>query len=64
MTPQESERLLGIDEAAAQLGISERMMRRLLDEHRIPKIKIGRHVRIAPRALVAYVAEHTMPATK
>lgn len=56
--------LLSTDEAAARLGISERMMRRLLEERRIPKVKIGRHVRVAPAALDAYVTEHTLPAMK
>lgn len=37
--------LLDIDALADLLGVSERFVRRLVEERRIPFLKIGRHVR-------------------
>jgi excisionase family DNA binding protein len=38
-------------EAAEKLGVSERMVRRLVAERRIEFIKIGKHVRISDTAI-------------
>jgi excisionase family DNA binding protein len=40
--------LLDRDEVAARLGVSERMVGRLVEERRIPYVKIGRFVRFEP----------------
>jgi excisionase family DNA binding protein len=40
--------LLDKDELAARLGVSERFVRRLVEERRIPYLKIGRFVRFDP----------------
>jgi excisionase family DNA binding protein len=40
--------LLDRDELAARLGVSERFVRRLVEERRIPYVKIGRFVRFDP----------------
>jgi excisionase family DNA binding protein len=50
------ERLLTVEEAAGRLGTSARFVRRLVFERRIAFVKVGRHVRIAPADLDAYVA--------
>jgi excisionase family DNA binding protein len=50
------ERLLTVEEAAARLGTSARFVRRLVFERRIAFVKVGRHVRIVPADLDAYVA--------
>ena len=50
------ERLLSVEEAAARLGTSTRFVRRLIFERRIAFVKVGRHVRIAPEDLDAFVA--------
>lgn len=50
------DRLLTVDEAAERLGTSTRFVRRLIFERRIAFVKVGRHVRITPGDLDAYVA--------
>jgi excisionase family DNA binding protein len=49
------ERLLTVEEAADRLGTSVRFVRRLVFERRIAYTKLGRHVRIAPRDLDAFI---------
>ena len=48
--------LLSVEEAAERLGTSTRFVRRLIFERRIAFVKVGRHVRIAPADLDAYIA--------
>jgi excisionase family DNA binding protein len=50
------DRLLTVDEAAERLGTSTRFVRRLIFERRIAFVKVGRHVRITPGDLDAYIA--------
>jgi len=50
------ERLLTVDEAAERLGTSTRFVRRLIAEHRIAYVRVGRHVRIAEADLASFVA--------
>ena len=50
------DRLLTVEEAAERLGTSTRFVRRLIFERRIAFVKMGRHVRITPGDLDAYVA--------
>jgi excisionase family DNA binding protein len=50
------ERLLTVEEAAGRLGTSTRFVRRLIFERRIAFVKVGRHVRITPKDLDAFVA--------
>ncbi len=38
-------RLLDIDGAAQHLNVSERFVRRLIEEHRITYVKVGKYVR-------------------
>jgi excisionase family DNA binding protein len=49
------DRLLTVEEAADRLGTSVRFVRRLVLERRIAYTKLGRHVRIAPRDLDAFI---------
>ena len=48
--------LLSVEQAAERLGTSARFVRRLVFERRIAFVKVGRHVRITPGDLEAYVA--------
>jgi excisionase family DNA binding protein len=50
------ETLLSVEQAAERLGTSVRFVRRLIAERRIAYLKLGRHVRIAERDLVNFVA--------
>ena len=50
------ERLLTVEEAADRLGTSVRFVRRLIAEHRIAYVRVGRHVRIAEADLASFVA--------
>jgi excisionase family DNA binding protein len=50
------DRLLTVEEAADRLGTSVRFVRRLVLERRIAFVKVGRHVRISPADLDAFIA--------
>src|SRR4029453_6216413 len=58
-TPREAtelDTLLSIEQTAEHLGTSVRFVRRLIAERRIAYVKLGRHVRIAERDLIIFVA--------
>ena len=44
-TPQVEDRLLRSDEASDLLGVSVRMIHRLVETRRLPKVRIGRAAR-------------------
>jgi excisionase family DNA binding protein len=50
------EKLLTVEEAAERLGTSVRFLRRLIAERRIAFVRVGRHVRIDPADLEAFIA--------
>ena len=50
------DRLLTVEEAAERLGTSTRFVRRLLAERRIAYVKVGRHVRLDPADVEAFIA--------
>ena len=50
------DRLLTVDEAAERLGTSTRFVRRLVAERRIAYVKVGRHVRLDPTDVEAFIA--------
>ena len=52
----ELDTLLSIEQAAERLGTSVRFVRRLVFERRIAYMKLGRHVRIDPDDLDAFIA--------
>ena len=51
-------RLLDIDAVAEQLGTSVRHLRRLVQERRIPVVRVGRLIRFDPADLDAWLEEH------
>ncbi len=51
-------RLLDIDAVAEQLNTSVRHIRRLVHEHRIPVVRVGRLIRFDPVDLDAWLDEH------
>ena len=48
--------LLNVPEVADKLGTSQRFVRRLIAERRIPYTKLGKHVRIADADVEAFIA--------
>lgn len=53
--------LLDVAGIAHYLSITSRMARRLVDERRVPIVKVGSLVRVRRIDLDAYVAQHTIP---
>jgi excisionase family DNA binding protein len=49
------ERLLTVEQAAERLGTSVRFVRRLVAERRIAYVKVGRHVRLDPADVEAFI---------
>jgi excisionase family DNA binding protein len=50
------DRLLTVEEAAERLGTTTRFVRRLVAERRIAYVKVGRHVRLDPTDVEAFIA--------
>lgn len=48
--------MLTVPEVAERLGTSQRFVRRLIAERRIPYTKLGRHVRIEDTDVDAFIA--------
>lgn len=57
-----NERLLNLSEIATICGTTERYARRLLDERRVPTVKLGRLVRVRESDLHKYLMASTRPA--
>jgi len=55
--------LLTIPEVADRLGTSQRFVRRLIAERRIPYTKLGKHVRISDGDVDAFIAAGRVEAT-
>ena len=51
----ELDTLLSVDQAAERLGTSVRFVRRLIAERRIAYVKVGRHVRLDPTDVEAFI---------
>jgi excisionase family DNA binding protein len=47
-TSRHPDRLLDVDEVADSLGVTNRFVRRLVAERRIPFVKVGKFVRFDP----------------
>lgn len=56
----ETRGLLDVAGAASYLSVTERWVRRAVDERRIPYIKLGRLLRFDPDALDAWVAANAV----
>lgn len=54
--------LLTVPDAAEYLTVSERFIRRMVSEGRVPVVKLGKHVRIRRRDLDAYISASTREA--
>jgi excisionase family DNA binding protein len=48
-------RLLSIDALADHLGVTERFVRRLVEDNRVPYLKIGKFVRFHPDDINAWL---------
>jgi excisionase family DNA binding protein len=54
-------RLLTIAQAAEQLGVTPRMVRRLTGSRQLPFVKVGRLVRIREDDILDFVSDSTVP---
>jgi excisionase family DNA binding protein len=54
--------LLTVREVADRLNITERLVRELLYRGELPKVKVGRLVRISEESVEQYVQRRTVPA--
>lgn len=54
--------LLGVRDVAERLGTTERFVRRLVAERRVPFHKVGKYVRFDPRDIDEYLAERRVEA--
>jgi excisionase family DNA binding protein len=52
------ETLVNCSELARRLGVTERFVRRLVEERRVPFVRIGRFVRFDPAVIDDWVLEH------
>ena len=57
------DRLHTVEQAAERLNTTERFVRRLIAERRIPYTKLGKHVRIADADVEAFIAAGRVEAT-
>jgi excisionase family DNA binding protein len=57
-------RLLDLADIARITGTSERFARRLIQERRLPTVKVGRYVRVRSSDLDAYLDRNTRPANE
>ena len=55
VTGPAGEPLLDIDGLAARLGVTARFVRRLVEERRVPFVKLGRLVRFDPIEVEAWI---------
>jgi excisionase family DNA binding protein len=56
--PASAGRLLDIDGLAARLGVTERFVRRLVEERRVPYFKLGRLVRFDAAEIEDWLVSH------
>lgn len=57
-------KLLDLTEVAELLCTSQRHIRRLVAERRIPFVKVGRFVRFAPADISVWISEHRIAANR
>jgi excisionase family DNA binding protein len=50
---------LKVSEFARMLSVSARQVYKLVEQHRLPALKIGTTVRLCPRAAAAWLRERT-----
>ena len=54
-------KLLTIDELAERLGVTRRHVRRLVQERKVPFLKVGKFVRFDPAAIAAWLGSQRVP---
>lgn len=54
-TPPPTRQLIDVPRLAVMVGVTERYVRRLVAEDRVPHLKIGKFVRFDPQAIDAWV---------
>ena len=59
--PVELPKLLSIDELAERLGVTQRHVRRLVAEKRVPYPKVGRFVRFDPAQIATWLDSSRVP---
>ncbi len=57
----ERRRLIDVPALAIELGVTQRFVRRLVAEDRVPFLKVGKFVRFDPREIEAWVDECRRP---
>ena len=62
--PVELPKLLSIDELAETLGVTRRHVRRLVDERRMPFLKVGKFVRFDPAAISDWLDQSRVAASR
>ncbi len=60
-SPTGPDELLTADQAGEYLGTGERFIRRLIAEHRIDYVKLGKHVRVQRSILDAFIDSGRIP---
>lgn len=62
LDPAELAALISVDELGEMLGTGPRMPRRLVQERRIPFVKVGRHVRFRLADVAEWLEANTVEA--
>ena len=57
-------KLLTIDELAERLGVTRRHIRRLVQERKVPFLKVGRFVRFDPAAISDWLDQSRVAASR
>ena len=60
--PDELPKLITMDELAERLGVSHRHVRRLVDERRLPFLRVGRFIRFNPAEVAEWLGSTRVPA--
>lgn len=60
----DADALLTMDQAAARMGVTVRMVRRLTSERRLAFVKVGKHVRIPASAVEGFISAGYVPALR
>jgi len=56
-----TDRLITVRDAAERLGVREGTIRAWLTQRRLPKVKVGRAIRISSQAVEDFVRRNTVP---
>ena len=56
-------KLLSMDELAERLGVTQRHVRRLVAERRVPFLRVGRFIRFDPAKIATWLDSSCVPVT-